>query len=121
VVALLLLAACGGGTPTAGTSTSPRHPLPAAILDCDVDLLYARTSNNYGTLTLDGRGTGDDGGLRPADIVCVLDKLRVTDDVQAHIDATRAIDGMQTDHWGSYKARWTYSTQHGLLLTISQL
>jgi hypothetical protein len=117
---IILLAACGGDTSAGGTSTSPAHPLVRAQFDCSLELAYATDGDNYHTLTLDERGRDDDGGLSPADITCVLDKLGATDAVKAHVDATREIDGMQTDSWHGYTARWTFSAAQGLTLTIHQ-
>lgn len=115
-----LLAACGGGASAAGASDSPAHPLVRVQFDCNLELTYATDGDNYHTLTLDERGTQDEGGLSRSDITCVLDKLGATDAVKAHVAGTREVDGRQTDSWDGYTASWTFSSAQGLTITLQE-
>ena len=77
-----------------------------------------------GTLTLDGAGMQYEDTLLPNGAValveeqCVFDALGVPKPVQNHVGQTRALDGTQTDKWGSLQARWTYHPDDGLNMTI---
>lgn len=51
-------------------------------------------------------------------LVCVLVRVDVPDHVIAHIDSTRALDGMQTATWGHFSARWTYHPNDGLNFSL---
>lgn len=50
---------------------------------------------------------------------CILTALDVPDAVLAHMRATRALDGMQSDSWGTVKATWTYHPDDGLDLILT--
>jgi len=47
------------------------------------------------------------------------DKLGTPAAVRERMYATRAIDGTQSEEWGSYKATWTYEPDQGLTVIIS--
>lgn len=49
---------------------------------------------------------------------CVLDSLDIPSRVLDHIGHTRALDGMQTDSWDDYEARWNYHPDNGMSITI---
>lgn len=51
---------------------------------------------------------------------CAMNKLAVPHSVLDHIGTTRALDGMQEDSWGDYKARWTYHPDNGISMTITE-
>jgi hypothetical protein len=44
----------------------------------------------------------------------VLGKLGAPAAVRERMHVTRAIDGTQSEEWGSYKATWTYEPDQGL-------
>lgn len=52
--------------------------------------------------------------------ICILDELEAPTAVRDHISQTRALDGQQTDEWGSFSARWTYHPDEGLQMTIQE-
>lgn len=53
-----------------------------------------------------------------ADVACLLSELDTPDHVIAHMDTTRALDGMQTDQWAEVAARWSYHPDSGMNLTL---
>ena len=91
---------------------------------------YASLGDAGRTLKLDGVGgsdiTGYDGvervgdadsppaGLTMEKLACVLNQLGTPDAVTAQMQATRALDGMQTATWEDVTARWTYHPDDGL-------
>lgn len=108
--------ACGNsGADTAATSTTPEKPrLYTAADACGV--IGAR--DNGRTITVSTAGEKHGMGHTIADALCLLEKLDTPADVNAHISQTRALDGMQTDEWDGYRARWTYHPDDGLNITI---
>lgn len=116
----LALAGCGGSAGSSSASATDSKPLRAAALGCYLDPAYGVLGDDNTTLTLDGKGQQDSDGLTVEEIGCVLKALAVTDAVVSHISDTRALDGMQTDSWTGYKARWTYHPDSGLNMIIQQ-
>lgn len=119
--ALAALAACGSSpAPAAAPAPTPTvRPLRAAVQTCDLTAsAYADLGDDDRTLTLDGAGAEDTGGLTIVQIACVLAALHVTQAVASHMDATRALDGMQSDEWPGYTARWTYHPDAGFDVTV---
>ncbi len=53
------------------------------------------------------------------DITCVMDELEAPESVLAQMGSTRALDGMQSATWSTYKATWTYHPDDGLDLIIT--
>lgn len=49
----------------------------------------------------------------------VLGKLSTRAAARERMYATRAIDGTQSEEWGSYKATWTYEPDQGLTVIVS--
>jgi hypothetical protein len=73
------------------------------------------------TITLDTVGEEDSGvGDDISDVACVLLALKAPTFVVTEIDNTRALDGMQRDHWRGFKASWTYHPDDGLNIVIHQ-
>lgn len=70
------------------------------------------------TVTMDGQGRDEASGMTRDMQMCVLYGLKAPGYVISHISDTRALDGMQTDAWGEYQARWTYHPDSGLNLTV---
>ncbi|WP_353508386.1 hypothetical protein [Intrasporangium sp.] len=71
------------------------------------------------TLILDGTGKEDWSGDQLDAIDCVLRALSMPAAVEAHINSTRALDGMQNDTWNDISARWTYHPDAGLDITLT--
>ena len=128
----LVLVACGGvdsAAPSAISPTPTTTPTPSptvtrleqALNACALDQTYAELGDSNLTLTMDGKGDDDPAGLDVKDIACVMNQLQVTDAVVQHIDQTRALDGMQTDEWPGFKARWTYHPDSGLQIIVQQV
>jgi hypothetical protein len=135
---VILLSGCAGTTQAASNSPSPM-PTPTPTKQALADLLY----RNYGTCNViiteasdHGVVSGDDGhtvtlqtrnqygngsGLLDADeALCLLKMTGMPDSVKTEILQTRALDGMQRDSWGQYKASWTYHPDHGLNVVVSE-
>jgi hypothetical protein len=73
------------------------------------------------TISFDTAGEEDSGvGDDIEDIACVLLALRAPSFVVTEIDNTRALDGMQRDHWRKFKASWTYHPDDGLNIVIHE-
>ena len=49
----------------------------------------------------------------------MLGKLGTPAVARERMYATRAIDGTQSEEWGSYKATWTYEPDQGLTVIVS--
>ena len=53
------------------------------------------------------------------DVFCALSVLKAPGFVEAQIETTRAIDGLQKASWGKISAFWTYHPTNGLNITIN--
>jgi hypothetical protein len=53
------------------------------------------------------------------DVFCALSILKAPGFVEAQIETTRAIDGLQKASWGKISAFWTYHPTNGLNITIN--
>lgn len=73
------------------------------------------------SITLDTKGSEEGNDQiydEITDVACLLTELDAPDYVTQHVDSTRALDGQQTDEWGTYEARWTYHPDDGLQITF---
>jgi hypothetical protein len=52
---------------------------------------------------------------------CVSARLGLPDRIREQMGATRAIDGIQSEEFGDYRAQWTYHPDDGLRVTYSVL
>ena len=84
------------------------HPAPGAV----------RLSTDRSTLTMDAYGEGRNQVSTPI-LLCILDELHAPRAMHERMNATRAIDGMQEEQWGPYRATWTYHPDQGLHVVIS--
>jgi hypothetical protein len=123
-VAGLMLAGCGAAagadpaaTTAARTTTAAAEPLEDAWSACATPGTLA---DERRTLILDTEGEDDPGGDSFDSVMCVLNELGMPTSVESHITSTRALDGMQTDAWGEFSARWTYHPDDGLQITITR-
>ena len=117
-----LLAGCGGDATASGapsTSSSPPEPrFWRVATDCGGN---AYVQDHGKSISFDTQGEEDStyDDAPSMDVVgCVLVGLDTPDYVLDHIDATRALDGMQTDEWNGVMGRWTYHPDDGLNLTL---
>lgn len=114
--ALVLVAAVVAGLymtrPSVSTSLSD------AVNSCHAGGIYARLASDQTSLTLEGFNDSGNGLTTPI-FQCVLRKLDTPSSVRERMYATRAIDGTQSEEWGSYKATWTYESEQGLTVIIS--
>ena len=114
--ALVLVAAVVAGLymtrPSVSTSLSD------AVDSCHAGGIYARLASDQTSLTLEGFNDSGNGLTTPI-FQCVLRKLDTPSSVRERMYATRAIDGTQSEEWGSYKATWTYEPEQGLTVIIS--
>lgn len=72
------------------------------------------------SITMRTAGAKTSGGKSVKDVACVLAGLKAPQHIYSLIDATRALDGMQSESWGDYVARWTYHPDSGLTVVIAR-
>lgn len=110
VIAAILLASI----PAVAAEVSVRN----AAKKCHVkgNLADRGRTISFDTAGEDDNGVGDD----IEDIACVLLALRAPSFIVTEIDNTRALDGMQRDHWQKFKASWTYHPDDGLNIVIHE-
>ena len=114
--ALLLVTAVAAGLYMTRSSVS--SSLSGAVDSCHAGGVYARLASDQTSLTLEGFNDSGNGLTTPI-FQCVLRKLDTPSSVRERMYATRAIDGTQSEEWGSYKATWTYEPEQGLPVIIS--
>lgn len=116
VSALLIVAAVVGGLYIARSTGS--SGFTNAVDSCHARGLHARLSSDETSLTLEAFSDSGDSLTTPI-FQCVLGKLGTPAAVRERMYATRAIDGTQSEQWGSYKATWTYELDQGLTVIVS--
>ena len=89
-----------------------------AVDSCHARGLHARLASDETSLTLEAFSDSGDSLTTPI-FQCVLGKLGTPAAVRERMYATRAIDGTQSEQWGSYKATWTYEPDQGLTVVVS--
>lgn len=89
-----------------------------AVDSCHARGLHARLASDETSLTLEAFSDSGDSLTTPI-FQCVLGKLGTPAAVRERMYATRAIDGTQSEEWGSYKATWTYEPDQGLTVIVS--
>ena len=119
-VLALIAAACvavshwsvkAGGSEVA---TPPKSPIGQVAASCGVS-----TAADGQSITVRTAGAKAAGGKSVKDVACVLAGLKAPQHIYSLIDATRALDGMQSESWGDYVARWTYHPDNGLTIVIA--
>jgi hypothetical protein len=113
---LLTTSSNTGKTHPANTLFTTPDPLAETSKTCTAGTL----ADNDHTLIVDM--AGDDPGTGTAtidDILCVLAELDAPQAILAQMEATRALDGMQSATWSTYNAKWTYHPNDGLDLIIT--
>ena len=116
VSALLIVAAVVGGLYVARSTGA--SGFVNAIDSCHARGLHARLASDETSLTLEAFSDSGDSLTTPI-FQCVLGKLGTPAAVRERMYATRAIDGTQSEQWGSYKATWTYEPDQGLTVVVS--
>ena len=116
ISALLVVAAVVGGLFVARSTGS--SGLANAVDSCHARGLHARLASDETSLTLEAFSDSGDSLTTPI-FQCVLGKLGTPAAVRERMYATRAIDGTQSEQWGSYKATWTYEPDQGLTVVVS--
>lgn len=73
------------------------------------------------TLVVDTEGEESGSGVATfEDLGCILGQVSTPDSVIARMEATRALDGMQSGSWDGFEASWTYHPDDGLDLIITE-
>ena len=116
ISALLVVAAVVGGLFVARSTGS--SGFANAVDSCHARGLHARLASDETSLTLEAFSDSGDSLTTPI-FQCVLGKLGTPAAVRERMYATRAIDGTQSEQWGSYKATWTYEPDQGLTVIVS--
>ena len=116
ISALLLVAAVVGGLYIARSAAA--SGFANAVDSCHARGLHARLASDETSLTLEAFSDSGDSLTTPI-FQCVLGKLGTPAAVRERMYATRAIDGTQSEEWGSYKATWTYEPDQGLTVIVS--
>lgn len=114
-VLALIAAACVAVSYWSAKASTPRETAPAkspmeqVAASCGVS---AASDGRSITMRTAGAKT-------VKDVACVLAGLKAPQHIYNLIDATRALDGMQSESWGDYVARWTYHPDNGLTIVIA--
>ena len=116
ISALLVVVAVVGGLFVARSTGS--SGFANAVDSCHARGLHARLASDETSLTLEAFSDSGDSLTTPI-FQCVLGKLGTPAAVRERMYATRAIDGTQSEQWGSYQATWTYEPDQGLTVVVS--
>lgn len=116
ISALLVVVAVVGGLFVARSTGS--SGFANAVDSCHARGLHARLASDETSLTLEAFSDSWDSLTTPI-FQCVLGKLGTPAAVRERMYATRAIDGTQSEQWGSYQATWTYEPDQGLTVVVS--
>lgn len=116
ISALLVVASVVGGLYVARSTAA--SGFAHAVDSCHARGLHARLASDETSLTLEAFSDSGDSLTTPI-FQCVLGKLSTPASVRERMYATRAIDGTQSEEWGTYKATWTYEPDQGLTVIIS--
>lgn len=112
--ALAVLAIAGG---IFALTANRETPLEAARQKCST---FTNVTDEGKSISFRNVNAEEDPGPEPMDKVdCFLGELKVPTSVKDHMGQTRALDGMQTDSWGGFNARWNYHPKNGMNLTIT--
>ncbi len=126
------LSGCGGmsgptadktPTPSLATSSAPgESDLQQAARACGLNgSEYAVIGDAGYTLTLQGKPkNGSRGGLSLKEMACVLNGVKVPDNIASQMDGTRALDGMQRAAWRRTTATWTYRPDNGFRIILTE-
>lgn len=116
----LIAAACVAVSYWSATASGPgvtaptKGPMEQVAASCGVS-----AASDGQSITMRTAGAKTTGGRSIKDVACVLVGLKAPQHIYSLIDATRALDGMQSESWGDYVARWTYHPDNGLTMVIA--
>ena len=119
-VLALIAAACVAVSYWSATASGPgvtaptRGPMEQVAASCGVS-----AASDGQSITMRTAGAKTTGGRSIKDVACVLVGLKAPQHIYSLIDATRALDGTQSESWGDYVARWTYHPDNGLTMVIA--
>lgn len=116
ISALLVVASVVGGLYVARSTGA--SGFANAVDSCHARGLHACLASDETSLTLEAFSDSGDSLTTPI-FQCVLGKLGTPAAVRERMYATRAIDGTQSEQWGSYQATWTYEPDQGLTVVVS--
>lgn len=116
ISALLVVAAVVGGLYVSRSTAA--SGFANTVDSCHARGLHARLASDETSLTLEAFSDSGDSLTTPI-FQCVLGKLGTPAAVRERMYATRAIDGTQSEEWGTYKATWTYEPDQGLTVIVS--
>lgn len=116
ISALLVVTSVVGGLYVARSTAA--SGFAHAVDSCHAQGLHARLASDETSLTLEAFSDSGDSLTTPI-FQCVLGKLGTRAAARERMYATRAIDGTQSEEWGSYKATWTYEPDQGLTVIVS--
>lgn len=116
ISALLVVASVVGGLYVVRSTGA--SGFASAVDSCHARGLHARLASDETSLTLEAFSDSGDSLTTPI-FQCVLGKLGTPAAVRERMYATRAIDGTQSEEWGTYKATWTYEPDQGLTVIVS--
>ena len=116
ISALLVVAAVVGGLYVSRSTAA--SGFANAVDSCHARGLHARLASDETSLTLEAFSDSGDSLTTPI-FQCVLGKLGTPAAVRERMYATRAIDGTQSEEWGTYKATWTCEPDQGLTVIVS--
>lgn len=95
-------------------ATPAKEPMEQVAASCGVS-----AASDGRSITVHTAGAKTVGGKSVKDVACILAGLKAPQHIYSLIDATRALDGMQSESWGDYVARWTYHPDNGLTIVIA--
>jgi hypothetical protein len=124
--AALLTGCAATTTPAASTTTATPSPTPTktaiqdALATCGIPETMAPTEDKGHSIELHSGKSYDK--ITAKDIGCILLATGAPTSVLDKIDATRALDGMQSAKWkgGSMEASWTYHPDNGLNVILTE-
>lgn len=117
----LIAAACVAVSYWSATASGPgvtaptKGPMEQVAASCGVS-----AASDGQSITMRTAGAKTSGRESVKDVACVLVGLGAPQHIYSLIDATRALDGMQSESWGGYAARWTYHPDNGLTVVIAR-
>lgn len=112
VGAVLVLAACGGGSDDDGPNAE------SVMKKCDPDTTYLELSSDKTTIEYAFRP-----GTEETEAVynCLLDESGAPSSVDFQIQETRPIDGAQNATWDGWEINWSYGgASEGSLIQLSE-
>lgn len=116
IIATILLTPSSGDAQPGSTLFTSTSPLADASTSCTAGTL----ADDDHTLVVDMAGQeAGTGAATIDDVLCVLSELEAPQAIVAQMEATRALDGMQSATWSTYEVKWNYHPNNGLDLILT--